>query len=50
VRDLTLADIPETARRQIEQALRARGDTVTPEAIVNLYLDTQRRLGRVRAK
>lgn len=46
--EITVNDIPANDRAQIEQALRTHNRPVTAETILNLYLDTKRRLGDVK--
>jgi hypothetical protein len=46
--DVTAADIPAADRQQIEAALKAQRRAVTDDAVLNLYLSTQRRLGALK--
>jgi hypothetical protein len=46
--DLTIRDVPAGERPQIEQALRAAGRPVTDEAVLQLYVDSQLRLRRLK--
>lgn len=39
--DVTINDVPVADRQQIEARLRARGRTVTPEAVLQVYIDTK---------
>lgn len=48
VRDLTIADIPQAQQKALQDSLRRRGQTPTPDLVLQEFVATMKTAGRVR--